>query len=246
MSAFQVYGAKAKAVSCGKYHTLILTEDGEVLSCGVGEYGRLGTGSTSDALIPLPLQSLAEEDIVQIAAGCDHSLALSAKGTIFSWGRNMSGQLGHTDSMLDIYSMEDFPRAIETADGSSGGGSEFKHNMHSFKHISVGNGRSAAVTTDGLLYVWGARISNAPRLIPRDIFNGLSVTKVECGGDANNSVFAILTEDGALWTMGDAGSHMLGAAASGKQATPKLVEAFSGKQVVNISCGSGKHMAAFV
>ena len=36
------YGVKIADASCGKNHTLIVTEDGEVLSCGVGEYGRLG------------------------------------------------------------------------------------------------------------------------------------------------------------------------------------------------------------
>ena len=33
---------KIRDASCGKNHTLMVTEDGEVLSCGVGEYGRLG------------------------------------------------------------------------------------------------------------------------------------------------------------------------------------------------------------
>lgn len=69
MEHFEEYGAKAVSVQCGDKHTLILTEDGEVLACGVGEYGRLGTGSTSDALVPVTLEALLEEDIVQVSAG---------------------------------------------------------------------------------------------------------------------------------------------------------------------------------
>lgn len=44
VEAIKEYGAKAVKVQCGHQHTLILTEDGEILSCGQGEYGRLGTG----------------------------------------------------------------------------------------------------------------------------------------------------------------------------------------------------------
>lgn len=73
------------------------------------------SGSTEDALVPLPIESLssANVDIVDIAAGYDHSLALSSTGQVYTWGRNLSGQLGHSDSYIDIYSMEDYPRAID-------------------------------------------------------------------------------------------------------------------------------------
>jgi alpha-tubulin suppressor-like RCC1 family protein len=39
IEGFKDYGAKALSVSVGKRHTLIQTTDGEILSCGVGEYG---------------------------------------------------------------------------------------------------------------------------------------------------------------------------------------------------------------
>ena len=100
IEAFAEYGVKAKQVSCGGKHTLILTDDGEVLSFGVGEYGRLGTGSNDDALVPMPLDNLAEEEVTHIAAGFDHSLILTKDGKIFTWGRNNLGQLGHSDSYI--------------------------------------------------------------------------------------------------------------------------------------------------
>ena len=39
IEAFKEYGAKASTVAVGENHTLILTSDGEVLGCGVGEFG---------------------------------------------------------------------------------------------------------------------------------------------------------------------------------------------------------------
>jgi Regulator of chromosome condensation (RCC1) repeat len=87
VESFAKYGAKALKVECAASHTLILTDDGEVLSCGVGEYGRLGTGNTSDSYVAASLDFLADEDVVDIAVGHSHSLALTAEGKVYSWVR---------------------------------------------------------------------------------------------------------------------------------------------------------------
>eukprot|EP01034_Spumella_vulgaris_P025371 gene25371-31823_t len=246
VKAFQEYGAKAASVSCGRHHTLILTDDGEILTCGVGEYGRLGTGSSSDALIPLPIDSLGDVDIVQIAAGYDHSLALTASGTILSWGRNQSGQLGHLDSNLDIYSMESLPRAIDADSIASNNSHGYVSAAIKFTQVAAGTNRSAAVSADGLLFVWGVRMSNAPKVVDRSLLDNLRVVKVACGGDSGHSVIAVITEDGGLWTMGDKGSKMLGHSGAKSQAIPVRVAAFQGKKVLDVKCGPGRHIFAFV
>lgn len=253
ITAFKDYGAKASMVGCGHQHTVILTDDGEVLTCGVGEYGLLGTGSTVDALAPVPLESLGKEDIVQIAVGYDHTLALTSQGTIYSWGRNNNGQLGHADSYIDIYSMENFPRLI---DSDSVQGIENENDLREagqwsnacpiFTQVAAGNARSAAITTDGLLFVWGSRFSFQPKLIPKRLFNGKRVVKVGCGGDSGRSVIAAITDDGALWTLGDSSSKLLGLkGVSGKQPLPLQVATLDNK-VHDISLGFGQHMVAFV
>jgi serine/threonine-protein kinase len=67
---------------------------GGVASCwGKGNDGRLGNGSTNDALVPAPVQGLPS-DIVEVALGFNHSCARSADGTVRCWGRNDAGQLG--------------------------------------------------------------------------------------------------------------------------------------------------------
>lgn len=245
---FEEYGAKIKEVQCGNLHTLFLTDDGEVLSCGVGEYGRLGTGSTVDASSPMPLETLANEDIVQISAGFDHSVALTKDGRIYSWGGNSNGQLGHADSFLDMYSVEDIPRLIAKDDivGPEGLDSD----VPVFKQVVAGNYRSAAVTVDGELYVWGARLNVKPQKIERALFDGQAVKKVGLGGDNYKGVIAVLTEDDSLWTFGDSRSSMIGRRLTlmqkGKITVPEQIPTFKNSQVLDIYTGLGQHMMAKV
>ena len=76
---------KPAALSCGFGHCLLLTENGEVYAWGRGGKGQVGNGSRQNALSPvkLPLQN-----IVQIAAGGQFSLALDSEGRLWGWGDN--------------------------------------------------------------------------------------------------------------------------------------------------------------
>ena len=227
-----------KQVSCGGSNTFFLTSDGELLGCGIGEYGRLGTGSTSDATVPTPLDALVNETITQVSAGHSHALALTAEGKFFSWGRNDMGQLGHADSYMDIYSMEGLPRVVESAALTG----------RTVCKVSAGNGRSLCVTTDGDLFVWGKGLSHVPTLIDRALFGGMRVVQAFCAGDVSYACTAVLTEDGALWTMGNAKSRLLGfKGASGRQLTPHKIEMPWGKNIVRyVGVGMSRHMAAIV
>jgi hypothetical protein len=49
--------------------------------------------------VPVSITGLA--DIVDIQAGTDHVLALDTKGHVFSWGSNMTGQLGRIPLIFD-------------------------------------------------------------------------------------------------------------------------------------------------
>ena len=166
---------------------------------------------------------------------------------------HLRAQLGHSDSNMDIYSMEDFPRLIDMESLLS---VENEEDMQAegqigqatieFTQVAAGNGRSAAVSSDGLLYVWGNRLSHQPRLMSKGLFGGQRVQKVQCGGDAGRAAFLVLTEDGALWTFGDAKSRLLGMSGlKGKYAEPLLVESL-GNRVVDVACGFGQHAMAFV
>jgi alpha-tubulin suppressor-like RCC1 family protein len=241
---FKDYGAKISSISCGSKHTIFLTDDGEVLACGVGEYGLLGNGETSDSKYPTSLTFFENMIITSVSAGLDHSLALSNDGQVFSWGRNNHGQLGHSDSYMDIYSLENIPRKIEVE--STIGDVDEHDEKVKFKQISSANGRSVAISKDGSLYVWGHRLVHRPKLMERSLFDGLAVRKVLCGGESSRSVIAVITEDYGLWTFGDTSSKMLARPGSGKQVDPERVPAFKGKKVLDIFTGFGQHIFAKV
>ena len=45
------------------------------------------------------MASLSEFNIVQVTCGCYHTLALSASGVVYPFGRNNHGQLGTNNSV---------------------------------------------------------------------------------------------------------------------------------------------------
>jgi regulator of chromosome condensation len=49
----------AESVSCGGWHTVIVTKCGKLFTCGRGEYGRLGVGDQTSHLTLTPVDALA-------------------------------------------------------------------------------------------------------------------------------------------------------------------------------------------
>lgn len=60
---------------------------------GRGEYGRLGLGDKtgSSRLRPRLVESIQHERVVQAVCGGTHTMALTAEGRIFIWGRGSFG-----------------------------------------------------------------------------------------------------------------------------------------------------------
>jgi len=87
-------------VQIGKYSSAVLTSDASsnLHMCGHGSNGRLGLGDerTRFQFTCVDGGSLGGKEIVAVALGNHHTLALSNTGAVFSWGSNMFGQLGYT------------------------------------------------------------------------------------------------------------------------------------------------------
>lgn len=91
----------------GWEHTLFCTTSGRVYSCGCGYKDSrragippvLGLGDCDRRLKPSLVQSFEDsrEEIVRVACGWDHSLAISVSGRVYSWGSGTNGKLGHGD-----------------------------------------------------------------------------------------------------------------------------------------------------
>ena len=59
-----------------------------------GDFGRLGHGDCNDVFIPQTISSLSGCNIVKIACGDTHTLAVTDCGDLYAFGRNQNGQLG--------------------------------------------------------------------------------------------------------------------------------------------------------
>lgn len=72
-------GETPMSVSGGRVHSLALTTKGEVWVWGCGQNGRLGLGSSSNEVEPIPIESLEGVKVLQAVTGFDHSLVLVAE-----------------------------------------------------------------------------------------------------------------------------------------------------------------------
>mmetsp|Transcript_59301 Transcript_59301/g.152685 ORF Transcript_59301/g.152685 Transcript_59301/m.152685 type:complete len:574 (-) Transcript_59301:80-1801(-) len=77
-----------KDIQMGKNHVVALTSIGEVYCWGNGELGQLGNGALGCEFKPTKVDSLASEQIVQIAVLENSTFALSTSGVVYAWGCN--------------------------------------------------------------------------------------------------------------------------------------------------------------
>ena len=76
-------------------HVIAFTEMGEVYSWGHNGYSELGNGSSSQCLFPTVIgSSLSGKEVIEVACGSHHSLALTRDGEVYGWGQNTCGQVG--------------------------------------------------------------------------------------------------------------------------------------------------------
>jgi alpha-tubulin suppressor-like RCC1 family protein len=175
------------AIQTGETHLVLLRADGTVWTWGGNDAGQLGNGtmeSHRESRVPVQVSGLT--DVVEIAAGVRHNLALKSDGTVWAWGDGSSGQLGDGQ-----WSVSDIPVQVAGLDEIIG--------------IAAGNGFSLALKTDGTVRGWGSnwtcqlgdgswRDAGQPQEIP----NLTQVQSISAGGDFGLA----LREDGSVWGWG--------------------------------------------
>ncbi|KAM9783953.1 RCC1 and BTB domain-containing protein 1-like isoform 3-T3 [Syngnathus typhle] len=139
-SYWQQRGETVIGITCGHSFSMALLDNGEIHGWGDNHNGQLGVGHDNYvSMMPCRLSALQESCIKQVVSGYGHSLAVTDKGLLYSWGTNTFGQLGIGD-MNNCFSpvqvMADEERFVEVA------ACHFTHT-------------SAAKTQSGQVYMWG-------------------------------------------------------------------------------------------
>ena len=158
-----------------------ITTDGSLYVWGDNDDGQVGNGTTEDQLTPLKVLS----DVSSISIEGSTMAAITTDGSLYVWGDNYWGQVGNgtTENQLtplkilsDVssVSIQDFNTAAITTDGSlyvwgdnddgqvGNGTTEDQLTpvkvLGDVSSVSLGichGDNTAAITTDGSLYVWG-------------------------------------------------------------------------------------------
>lgn len=128
----------------GSEHTLALLSSGAVYSWGLNSYGQVGDGSTVNRNLPARVAALPG-DIVAVAAGAFHTVALTSGGVVYAWGDNRFGQLGLP---RDAFLSES--RAVPDVVPGLPSASEDR-----VVAIASGGYFNVALTETGAVYTWG-------------------------------------------------------------------------------------------
>ena len=149
------------AIAVGDWHACALTTLGGVKCWGGNFKGELGNNSTIESNVPVDVTGLSS-GVSAIAAGGEHTCALTTTGGVKCWGQNSSGQLGNN-------STHDSTHPVDVSGLSSG-----------VSAIAAGTYNTCALTTTGGVKCWGwgssGQLGNnawESSLIPMDV-SGLS------------------------------------------------------------------------
>lgn len=94
VDVFARTGVYIKQVVLCKFHSVFLTQKGQVFTCGHGQGGRLGHGDEQTYMVPRMVEGLMSHHCSQVAAAKDHTVVLTEEGYVYTFGLNSYHQLG--------------------------------------------------------------------------------------------------------------------------------------------------------
>jgi len=65
-----------KSISCGEFHSLVVTTDGDLYTWGLEESGRLGHGNEESCTRPKKVIKTSNIKVLEADGGANHSLIL--------------------------------------------------------------------------------------------------------------------------------------------------------------------------
>ncbi|XP_006821037.1 RCC1-like G exchanging factor-like protein [Saccoglossus kowalevskii] len=232
MHRIKQLGNSVVQICCGHDHSLFLTEDGRVYSCGWGADGQTGLGHFNTVSEVSELEGdIKGEKITKVTSFSDCCLALSENGKVFGWGNSEYNQL----SRITQHSQVNTPIHLPF-DG-----------VGKVVDIATGGTMCAILNDAGSVFVWGYGIlgkgpnlsqSHRPEHIPDALFgktqykSDVQVTKIVCGLHH----FAAVNSLGELFTWGRNDNGCLGLGHRNDQYFPLKVHLAG--EVIEVSCGA--------
>ncbi|KAG0031305.1 hypothetical protein BGZ82_007042 [Podila clonocystis] len=137
-------------VGAGSYHSFGIDKDGKAYAWGLNTYGQCGNEDPKVDNIPgvAPIETLADEEIVDIQGGEHHTIALTKDGRLFGFGRSDSHQLGLGYTEAPGSEVADtHKKAIRKP--------TLIPDLPMIKAISVGGNHTLALSQAGDVYAWG-------------------------------------------------------------------------------------------
>lgn len=215
-------------VACGYYTAIAIKNDGTLWSWGDNNHGSIGDETTDDK--SSPVQTICGgNNWAKVASGCywDHNFAIKTDGTLWGWGYNSNGELGCGDT-------DNRSSPIQTIVGGT-----------DWLKVSSGGRHTAAIKTDGSLWVWGDNDygqlgdnTTDPVSSPiQTITGGYNWVNLACG----ERFMAAIKDNGTLWMWGQNGDGQLGLNDTDDRSSP--IQTFiGGTDWKKVSCGNN-HIA---
>ncbi|CAL9119168.1 unnamed protein product [Musa textilis] len=230
-------GLQVAYVTCGTWHTALITLTGKLFTFGDGTFGVLGHGNKESVAYPREVESLMGLKTIAVACGVWHTAAVVevmvaqsnasvSFGKLFTWGDGDKYRLGHGDKE---------PRLKPTCVASL-----IDHNFHK---LACGHSLTVGLTTSGQVFTMGSTVygqlgnpqsDGKLSCLVEDRLVGESVGEVACG----SYHVAVLTTRGEVFTWGKGANGRLGHGDIEDRKTPNLVEALKDRAVKYISCGA--------
>lgn len=141
-----ISGKTINHIAAGEVHTLATDNSGTVYSWGNNWNGQLGNGvsqTTESTPIVANAGAIANVDIIQIAAGNSHSVAMDDAGKVYAWGYNGNGAVGNNSSNTSQAT------PVETSSYGDLVGKDITQ-------VSAGGYTSLALDNSGRIYAWGS------------------------------------------------------------------------------------------
>jgi alpha-tubulin suppressor-like RCC1 family protein len=225
-TALLIVGLTIRATSAfaqataGDYHTTVLAADGTVWSWGYGGNGQIGDGTTNSHLVPTQviidtMTKAPLSNVVGIADGDLHSLAVKADGTVWAWGDNPGGQLGDGTMTRRI-----LPVQLSLTGVSA---------------VAAGSAHSVALKSDGTVWTWGGNQSGqlgdgttTMRTAPVRVTQLSGIVAIAAGEFHTLAV----KRDGTVWAWGNNGNGQLGDGTTVQRTLPVQVSGLTGVSAV--------------